>query len=103
MESRRFLGSDARGQDRLDSIPKEAHEILSTPRVLSYLRNLPDADLKRVRTSGDVYWHRLAPVYAKARMSVNPRRNCLAARNRRCCVNSLRERYSQRTIPTKRG
>jgi len=56
-QQERFLGSDRRGRNRLRMIPAEAHEILSTPRVLSYLRDLPDADLKKIRTAGDVYWH----------------------------------------------
>ncbi|MCO6455390.1 MAG: SUMF1/EgtB/PvdO family nonheme iron enzyme [Pirellulaceae bacterium] len=55
-EQRRFLGTDDRGRDRLDLIPREACEILSTPRVLSYLRALPDSDLRKIRTAGDVYW-----------------------------------------------
>lgn len=55
-EQRRFLGSDGRGKARIDLIPEEAREILSTPRVLSYLRNLADADLRKIRTTGDVYW-----------------------------------------------
>ena len=56
-EQRLFLGADGNGKDRLDLIPEEAREILSTPRVLSYLRGLSDTDLHKIRTVGDVYWH----------------------------------------------
>ena len=56
-EQRRFLGSDSDGKNRLDLIPEDAREILSTPRVLSYLRGLPDKALHKIRTVGDVYWH----------------------------------------------
>ncbi|MCY2980339.1 MAG: TIR domain-containing protein, partial [Planctomycetota bacterium] len=56
-QQRQFLGVDQRGKNRLELIPQEAREILSTPRVLSYLRKLPDAELRKIRTAGDVYWH----------------------------------------------
>ena len=55
-EQRRFLGADAHGKSRVDLIPQEAREILSTPRVLSYLRDRDDGELKKIRTGGDVYW-----------------------------------------------
>lgn len=45
------------GRERFDRVPKEARDVLSTPRVLEYLRSLPDSDLGRIRTAGDVYWH----------------------------------------------
>ena len=56
-QQRQFLGVDQRGKNRLELIPQEAREILSTPRVLSYLRKLTDAELRKIRTAGDVYWH----------------------------------------------
>jgi len=55
-QQRTFLGQDGSGGDRYELIPAEAREILSTPRVLDYLRALPDGDLKRIQTAGDVYW-----------------------------------------------
>lgn len=55
-QQRIFLGQDAGGRDRFELIPAEAREILATPRVLEYLRGLPDSDLKRIKTAGDVYW-----------------------------------------------
>lgn len=51
-QQRTFLG-DA----RYHLIPAEAREILSTPRVLEYLRELPDVDLPQIGTAGDVYLH----------------------------------------------
>ena len=55
-QQRVFLGQDADGRDRFELIPAEAREILATPRVLEYLRGLPDSDLNQIRTAGDVYW-----------------------------------------------
>jgi hypothetical protein len=51
-QQRQFLGSD-----RFDLIPREARDILGTPRVLEYLRALSDEELKQIKTTGDVYWH----------------------------------------------
>lgn len=42
--------------DRFEAIPIEAREILATPRVLKYLRDVPDTELGQIRTAGDVYW-----------------------------------------------
>ena len=56
-QQRQFLGRTRDGRERYDLIPEPAREILGTPRVLEYLRDLPDRDLQQVRTAGDVYWH----------------------------------------------
>jgi hypothetical protein len=56
-EQRQFLGQTRDARERFDLIPQEAREILSTPRVLEYLRDLPDRELQQIRTAGDVYWH----------------------------------------------
>jgi hypothetical protein len=56
-QQRQFLGQTSDGRERFDLIPQEAREILSTPRVLEYLRDLPDRELQQIRTAGDVYWH----------------------------------------------
>jgi formylglycine-generating enzyme required for sulfatase activity len=45
------------GDERYESIPAEARDILATPRVLEYLRDLPDGELAEIRTAGDAYWH----------------------------------------------
>ena len=55
-EQRNILGVDQRGKNRLECVPQEALEILSTPRVLWYQRKLPDADLRKMPAAGDVYW-----------------------------------------------
>jgi hypothetical protein len=55
-QQRLFLGETEAGQDRLDLIPEEAREVLSVPRVLEYLRSLPDGELAAIRTASDVYW-----------------------------------------------
>jgi len=58
-QQRAFLGQADDGRDRYDLIPETAtaREILSTPRVLEYLRELPDQQLRLICTAGDVYWH----------------------------------------------
>lgn len=55
-QQRNFLGKNDAGNDRFDLVPAEAREILSTPRVLEYLRGLPDRELAHVQTAADVYW-----------------------------------------------
>ncbi|MCA9211915.1 MAG: SUMF1/EgtB/PvdO family nonheme iron enzyme [Planctomycetales bacterium] len=55
-EQRLFLGTTNDGVDRLGLIPTEACEILPTPRVLEFLRELPDETLREIRTESDVYW-----------------------------------------------
>jgi serine/threonine protein kinase len=54
-QQRQYLGKDAGGRDRLEAVPEKAREILSVPRVLEYLRKLPDAELGKIRTPSDVY------------------------------------------------
>ncbi len=78
-EQRQFLGSDGGGTDRLDLIPEEAREILSTPRVLSYLRGLPDQDLHRIRTVGDVYWHSIQHLLTEGMQGSEPARRIALA------------------------
>jgi serine/threonine protein kinase/formylglycine-generating enzyme required for sulfatase activity len=55
-QQRDYLGKDASGEDRIKAVPEEAREILSVPRVLEYLRKLPDAELRTIRSTSDVYW-----------------------------------------------
>lgn len=55
-EQRQFLGVDQRGKNRLELNSEEALEILSSPRILSYLPELLDADLSKIPAAGDVYW-----------------------------------------------
>ena len=56
-EQRPMLGRTADGsRDRYELIHEEAREILGVPRVLEYLRNLDDANLRPIRTPSDVYW-----------------------------------------------
>ena len=55
-QRRAYLGRDASGGDRYDRIPEEAREILGVPRVLEYLRRLPDEQWGSIRTVTDVYW-----------------------------------------------
>ena len=55
-EQRLFLGNTADGRSRYHLVPEEAREILSVPRVLEYLRKLPDGELAKIRAPSDVYW-----------------------------------------------
>ena len=55
-EQREYLGVLPSGVNRFGRIPVEAREILGVPRVLEYLRELPEGDLKSLRTPSDVYW-----------------------------------------------
>ena len=56
-QQRQFLGQTRDGRERWKLIPETAREILGTPRVLEYLRDLPDRELQLIQTAGDVYWH----------------------------------------------
>jgi formylglycine-generating enzyme required for sulfatase activity len=50
-----YLGGDSQGRFRYDNIPREAQSILSVPRVLRYVRNLEEKQLRGIKTSADVY------------------------------------------------
>jgi len=55
-QQRQYLGRTAEGRERFEMLPLEDREILGTPRVLAYLRELPDAQLSLIHTQADVYW-----------------------------------------------
>jgi len=59
-QQERYLGRTTDGKSRYkEFIRPEAREILGTPRVLRYLRGLPDAVLSEIRTVSDVYYRSL--------------------------------------------
>ena len=62
-QRRAYLGRDESGRDRYDRISKPAREILGVPRVLEYLRRLPDAERDTIRTATDVYWRAIRELF----------------------------------------
>jgi formylglycine-generating enzyme required for sulfatase activity len=54
-QQRAALGKIA-GRDRYDLIPREARNLLTSPRVLEYLQPLGADQLERLKTVADVYW-----------------------------------------------
>ncbi len=55
-QQRLALGQLEDGTERYDHVPSEACGILTTPRVLEYLRPLQAAELVKLQTVSDVYW-----------------------------------------------
>ena len=74
-QQRRFLGRTHDGRERYGLIPETAREILSTPRVLEYLRDLPDRELEQIRTAGDVYWHSINHLLKEGMKNSEPARH----------------------------
>ncbi|MEO8497749.1 MAG: hypothetical protein ABI614_22005, partial [Planctomycetota bacterium] len=52
----RYLGQDRAGTPKIDKIPDEARAILTVPRVLYYIRELPDKKLAALKSAADVYY-----------------------------------------------
>ena len=52
----RYLGNDRNGKPKIKRIPLEARSILTVPRVLYYIRELPDSKLSGLKTAADVYY-----------------------------------------------
>jgi formylglycine-generating enzyme required for sulfatase activity len=49
------VGTSREPEARWDLLPEDSRQILGTPRVLQYVRSIPDAELPRLRTAADVY------------------------------------------------
>jgi formylglycine-generating enzyme required for sulfatase activity len=80
-QQRAALGKLDDGRDRYDLIPKEARNILTTPRVLEYLQPLGTDQLERLKTVADVYWQGCGYMLHKAlrrRVDVLTRQRYLA-------------------------
>src|SRR5262249_51858295 len=65
-QQRLALGKLDDGRDRYDLIPREARNILTTPRVLEYLQPLGADQLARLRTVAGVYWQACGYMLDKA-------------------------------------
>lgn len=72
-QQRLYLGKLPDGSDRYERVPEDARPILSVPRVLEYLREIPDADWSGIRTPGDVYWRATGHMIKKGLLDVNAR------------------------------
>jgi len=64
-QQRRFLGRDQAGRDRFDRLSEDAREILSVPRVLEYLRAMPEDRWGRIARAADVYWEAVQYMVAR--------------------------------------
>lgn len=89
-QQRAFLGQTTdSSQDRLELIPSDAWSVLNIPRVLEYLYDLPDADLRDLRTPSDVYWRALGYLVDRGLNTVPGR--CLLQPNDQTASESLRD------------
>jgi formylglycine-generating enzyme required for sulfatase activity len=48
-------GAPGEQTSRWELVPEDGRRLLSTPRVLQYVRSIPDAELPQLRTAADVY------------------------------------------------